>query len=368
MANYYYLNERGEQTGPLTLEALRAQRLAPATMVWREGMADWTRADRLPELRTAASTGGGMSALRIVLIVFAAVGTLAFSLVGRFVSAFAASWLDVYPQIPAVVLLGIIVVALTAHVVFRRKKYLLEAALFALPFAIASVVTIVYYTSDYVGIYRNGRCVIEKRGGEGMLNRWGMEQIPCVYDNLTQADFGGGDAFYATLGGKEGVIDAYGNVIVPFEYDYLRRWLTTDMLLAERDDKYGLLQLDGTEVLPCEYDNITRWHRSGLYKIAQGDLDGLITPEGEVVLPCVYIFAKQDETGLTKINDGGWVDGNHKIRGGLWGVIDEKGEVILPCLFEEATINSEEIRTERDGIIAYYDLRGNFLYDLKDWH
>ena len=139
-------------------------------------------------------------------------------------------------------------------------------------------------------------------------------------------------------------------------------------LLAERDDKYGLLQLDGTEVLPCEYDNITRWHRSGLYKIAQGDLDGLITPEGEVVLPCVYIFAKQDETGLTKINDGGWVDGNHKIRGGLWGVIDEKGEVILPCLFEEATINSEEIRTERDGIIAYYDLRGNFLYDLKDWH
>ena len=103
MANYYYLNERGERKGPLSLENIKALRLAPATMVWREGMADWARADSLPELRTATA-GGGISALRVVLIVFAVVGTLVFTLAGRFVAAFAASLVDARPSLPALIL------------------------------------------------------------------------------------------------------------------------------------------------------------------------------------------------------------------------------------------------------------------------
>ena len=309
-----------------------------------------------------------VGALQAALVAFAVVGTVVLSVVGRFVSAFFASMLDVYPQIPSLILLIVVVVAVGLHAVFRRRRWLLETVLVAVPFVVSSVVTIIYYTSDYVGRYRNGLCFIEKASGEGVMNRWGMVQIPCVYDNLSETYFEEGRSYYATLGGKVGIIDARGRVIVPCEYDYVRRYLTTNLLLVERDEKQGLSLLDGTEVLPCEYDDFTPWHDSGLLKSVRGDLKGLVSTEGEVVLPCVYIFAKQDETGLTKINEGGWVDGNNKIRGGYWGVINEEGLMVLPCRYEKLTIYGSEIRGEDGEYIYYFDHEGRVKEQIKDWH
>ena len=262
----------------------------------------------------------------------------------------------------------VMVVAVGLHVVFRRRKWLLETVLVAIPFVLSSIVTIIYYTSDYVGIYRDGRCIIEKRGGEGVLNRWGREVIPCIYDNLTRADFGEGQVYYARLEGKEGVIDARGGMIVPCEYDYVKKYLMTDLLLVEQEGKLGLLRLDGREVLPCEYDNFTPWGKGGLLKTVRGELKGLVSKEGEVVLPCIYLFAKRDETGLTKINDGGWVDKDNKIRGGYWGIIDEEGLMVLPCRYEKLTIYESEIRGEADGYIYYFDHEGRVKEQIQDWH
>lgn len=390
MTSYYYLDGQGKQVGPLSLESMKSLRLAPGTLVWREGMAEWTRADRLPELemmpgRRGAGGGGSnrsggqaagiktsggvkFGALQIALVAFAVVGTVVFSVVGRFVSAFFASMVDVYPQMPSVVLLVVMVVAVGLHVVFRRRKWLLETVLVAIPFVLSSIVTIIYYTSDYVGIYRDGRCIIEKRGGEGVLNRWGREVIPCIYDNLTRADFGEGQVYYARLEGKEGVIDARGGMIVPCEYDYVKKYLMTGLLLVEQEGKLGLLRLDGREVLPCEYDNFTPWGKDGLLKTVRGELKGLVSKEGEVVLPCIYLFAKRDETGLTKINDGGWVDKDNKIRGGYWGIIDEEGLMVLPCRYEKLTIYESEIRGEADGYIYYFDHEGRVKEQIQDWH
>lgn len=368
MANYYYLDERGERKGPLSLENIKALRLAPATMVWRDGMANWARADSLPELRPAAA-GGGMSALRIVLIVFAVVGTLVFTLAGRFVAAFAASLVDARPSLPALILFCLIAVALLLHVIFKRGKMLVEVMLFTFPFSVAAIFTFVYYNNiNYTSYYRDGRCYICKHGEYGVLNRWGVEQVPCEYERLSYNDRINPEFLYAKKDGMCGTIDLQGNVIIPFEYNLLTPMEGTDFFEVGQGDKYGLIERDGTPVLPCAYDNLRRWHDTRLIQISQGDLDGLITREGEVMLPCRYIFAKQDKTGLTKINEGGWVDDDHKIRGGRWGVIDKKGNVVLGCNFEKISINSEEIRTEADGYISYYDLRGNYLYGLRDWH
>lgn len=423
MTSYYYIDGQGKQVGPLSLESLKSLGLAPGTPVWREGMAEWSKAELLPELdiqarakgrynsaeqmnagrsgntggrnagkgengggwsgrqagewggasgRSGAASGQGggvkFGALQAALVAFAVVGTVVLSVVGRFVSAFFASMLDVYPQIPSVILLVVMVVAVGLHAVFRKRRWLLETVLVAMPFIVSSVVTIIYYTSDYVGIYRDGRCLIEKRGGEGVLNRWGREVVPCMFDHLQVADFGNELVYYATLDGKEGVIDAQGGVIVPCAYDYVRRYLTTELLLVEQDDKLGLLRLDGTEVLPCEYDNFTPWNNSGLLKCVQGDLKGLVSEEGEVVLPCIYLFTKQDETGLTKINDGGWVDNDNKIRGGYWGVINEEGLMVLPCRYKKLTIYGSEIRGEDGEYIYYFDHDGRVKEQIKDWH
>lgn len=50
MQQYYYLNSANQQCGPIEPTAFAACGLTPDTMVWSEGMNDWTRISDIPEL------------------------------------------------------------------------------------------------------------------------------------------------------------------------------------------------------------------------------------------------------------------------------------------------------------------------------
>ncbi|MBI4666000.1 MAG: DUF4339 domain-containing protein [Nitrospinae bacterium] len=51
MAQWHYVNEKGEKAGPVTEEELNALKVSgavtPVTMVWAEGMAEWKRLGEL---------------------------------------------------------------------------------------------------------------------------------------------------------------------------------------------------------------------------------------------------------------------------------------------------------------------------------
>ena len=48
----YYFADGDQQKGPYAREALVAQGMKPDSLVWREGMAAWERADSLVEFLT----------------------------------------------------------------------------------------------------------------------------------------------------------------------------------------------------------------------------------------------------------------------------------------------------------------------------
>lgn len=50
MEKEYYIVVNDSRVGPLSYEQLREQCIQPSTLVWTAGMADWARADSLPEL------------------------------------------------------------------------------------------------------------------------------------------------------------------------------------------------------------------------------------------------------------------------------------------------------------------------------
>lgn len=57
----YYVRVGDENRGPFTIDDLKSRGVDPSTYVWREGMADWVRADQLPELQGALKSIGGGS-------------------------------------------------------------------------------------------------------------------------------------------------------------------------------------------------------------------------------------------------------------------------------------------------------------------
>ncbi len=50
MNTEYYIIESGERRGPYMLDALRGLGITKDTLVWRQGLADWTKASELQEL------------------------------------------------------------------------------------------------------------------------------------------------------------------------------------------------------------------------------------------------------------------------------------------------------------------------------
>lgn len=52
MEKEYYIVVNDSRVGPLSFDQLRERCLEPSTLVWTAGMADWARADSLPELET----------------------------------------------------------------------------------------------------------------------------------------------------------------------------------------------------------------------------------------------------------------------------------------------------------------------------
>lgn len=57
METEYYIIESGERRGPFRLEALMSMNLSPDSLVWRQGLADWTKASELEELSQLFTTG-----------------------------------------------------------------------------------------------------------------------------------------------------------------------------------------------------------------------------------------------------------------------------------------------------------------------
>lgn len=52
MEKNYFIIIEGRQTGPLSIEELVRHGLTPESIVWREGLPDWTQARNLPELQS----------------------------------------------------------------------------------------------------------------------------------------------------------------------------------------------------------------------------------------------------------------------------------------------------------------------------
>ncbi|MFY9171888.1 MAG: DUF4339 domain-containing protein, partial [Petrimonas mucosa] len=50
MNRYFYIDSEGKQKGTFTPEELKSENIKKETLVWTQGMSEWTRAADIPEL------------------------------------------------------------------------------------------------------------------------------------------------------------------------------------------------------------------------------------------------------------------------------------------------------------------------------
>lgn len=216
---------------------------------------------------------------------------------------------------------------------------------------------------------------IHKNGKFGVADSTGRITISCELDKA-RGLYNGIDILFKEE--KQGLMNAYGQQIIPCEYQYV---------LWENEPKYSSLEHPGTyvgNILPVKADKNSGWelyNRSGRkirgqhYKVAiqTGDpklikvresrsdykvLYGIVDESGQVVIPCNYysisVFG----------NDRAWAKQNYSDS---WALITSKGERLMtlskgvtPSAFHDGMAAVTE-----KGKIGYCDTSGKFVIPMK---
>ena len=51
MSEQFYIAENGQQTGPFTIDDIKSKNIQQDTLVWTEGLDNWTKAEHIPLLK-----------------------------------------------------------------------------------------------------------------------------------------------------------------------------------------------------------------------------------------------------------------------------------------------------------------------------
>lgn len=115
-----------------------------------------------------------------------------------------------------------------------------------------------------------------------------------------------------------GVVSQSGNIIVPFDYDYL---LLTEnnLIIAGLEHKCGVLTLEGSIILPFDFDYIEEPIYQGKAIAKLRGKVGVIDISGNVVIPFEFDQIKYFDHGFSSAK-----------KNGKYGIINEKGETVVP--------------------------------------
>ena len=203
------------------------------------------------------------------------------------------------------------------------------------------------------------------------------------YEEVTQYDY-----FITSIGGKAGVIDKEGNVVINAEYDLIQipnpskpificlydyntdtreynskvlnengdeiytnysgiqaipnnntssqNSYQTGILRYKQNGKYGLLNINGRKITDAIYDSIeTLEYKDGILKVSQGEKFGLISLNGDEIVKPEYNSIATDGyyNQDTKYEAAGYIVNVRTDEGYRYGYINSEGKQILDTMY-----------------------------------
>jgi len=196
----------------------------------------------------------------------------------------------------------------------------------------------------YIYGYNSDYCFVEYNNLTGVIDVNGNELVKPIYSQLTQIGYDKiipemENYFYAFdyKKGKVGILDNYGNIKVPIEYESIWMINQSEINLEERvyalylsekeNEKYGLINDKAEVILPAIYDEISG-RNEGFYLITKNNKEGFLDKHGKLILSPKYDYIDYREGGIyiVGLND-------------FEGLIDEKGKEIIPPMYNHITPN-----------------------------
>jgi hypothetical protein len=196
---------------------------------------------------------------------------------------------------------------------------------------------------DYVGKLVQDRAVLVSDGKVGYLDPTAKLVIGMNFDEFTNCESEGAfQGKYAKVckGGKFGVIDRSGKIIVPIQYPFLG--MVGDLIAFEKNGKWGYIDLSNKVVIQPTYELAESFmDGSGIVQLLT--LKGTINSKGQVVIPIAH----------TTINK---LDPTHYLVsiGANYGIYSDKGKLLVPLEYNQIRKIQDEFYLLTKGQEMHY--------------
>ena len=212
-----------------------------------------------------------------------------------------------------------------------------------------------YYS--YVSMFDGDYCIVERDRYKGLIDKNGVEIIPCIYSWVGCWENGSSPLFrngyckvmieregiseYRYINEKGEVFRLKNGEYEPCYYDWIYQ-IKDGLRKVEKNSTFGYIDSSDTEIIPCKYQYVGDFCQ-GLCEVREYGICGIVNLNGEEILPCNYIRVSIFSNGICAV-----------MKDDLFGFIDSKGETILPC------------KMEYDDIIDYAE--GLYIVERLGWY
>lgn len=218
---------------------------------------------------------------------------------------------------------------------------------------------------DETGEFSEGLAAVKRKGEWGYIDVTGKVVIP-FQKGLTGRAFSMGLTTISRGGFWDGTpfemafIDKDGNLASDWHIgEYLWFYNGYANFTTELMQKWGMIDRYGNIVVPCEYSFVDFMvSDEGLVKVSMGsgERDGFYNVKtASLTIPCKYEVVSRFHEGLAAVKKSGKV-----------GFINSNDETIIPFYYDAAGAFSEGFAVvERFGVDGYIDRYGNDTYSIK---
>lgn len=225
---------------------------------------------------------------------------------------------------------------------------------------------------DSVDKFTDGLAVVRKDNLYGVIDRYGNFILPCVYDKLTYSDQT--KKFTAVQNDAYYEMDSNGKVISMFKpdfnkYDGVKSYLGNGFAIvynkasAYFDWKYGVVDSDNSFIIPITYAEIYSGDgfsedmcSIGLSESFMGtSVYGYLDKTGKIAIPFEYESAGVFSEGFAAVS-----------KNGKYGYIDIEGNVRIPFDYTYGEVFSEGFAAvSKNGKYGYIDIDGNVVIPFE---
>jgi len=152
--------------------------------------------------------------------------------------------------------------------------------------------------------------------------------------------------------GRACVVDAWGNVVVPWgEYDWMYSWSDGEYVyLRNAQGRSGVVDVRGWEIIPFVWDDVGGFSE-GLLAVCADGLWGYVNSRGRTVLPCRWEEVRAFCDGAAMVK-----------QDGRWHMIDMFGERLMDESWDEVAWEDQDglmvvAQGGRQGLVSMWAIR-----------